>query len=454
MHPAHSFAAQIRNTLNLAIPLIIVLVVQKGLQLISTYMMGLLGADELAAAAVSTTAYMVVIVVAMGIQNAAGILMAHALAANKKQEFIQFLHHGFYCNLFLLIPFTVLIWLLPELFLKLQQPLLIVNLSRDYLHAVVWGFPAILGFMLLREFIAVIKLLRIILIVSIIILPINFVLSYILTFGSFGLPRLAISGVGYASALTEWIMFFGILFYLLKHPLLSEFEAFKKFSSLKLQVIKKIFYLGLPLSINLFIDLFLFTLVAILMAYLGIEVLAGHQIAFQCIAFAYMFPLGVSFAISILVAQAIGSQNFIVLNKIIWVGIGLGTLFTIITTILFVFFSNSIIEIFLHPWEKNFATVAFYARVFLGLGCLFIFFDMLQGIIWGCLRGFKDTFVPMVSAFVFYLPVGLGLGYWLAFKMQMGGVGLWIGVICAFFLQSLFLTFRLIHVIKQYKVIH
>jgi MATE family multidrug resistance protein len=451
MHPAHSFATQIKNTLNLAVPLIIVLMVQKGLQLISTYMMGLLGADELAAAAVSTTAYMVVIVVALGIQNASGVLMAHALAAHKKQEFIQFLHHGFYCNLFLFIPFMVLIWLLPELFLKLKQPLLIVNLSRDYLHAVIWGFPAILGFMLLREFIAVIKLLRIILVVSIIILPINFILSYLLTFGSFGLPRLAISGVGYAGALTEWIMFFSILFYLLKHPALSEFEGFKKFSPLNFQVIKKIFYLGLPLSINFFIDLFLFTLVAILMAYLGIEVLAGHQIAFQSVAFAYMFPLGISFAISILVAQAVGSENFAVLNKIIWVGIGIGTLFTIIISILFIFFSNVIIGIFIHPWEKNYATVEFYARIFLGLGCLFIFFDMLQGIIWGCLRGFKDTFIPMVSAFVFYVLVGLGLGYWLAFRMHMGGVGLWIAVICAFFLQSLFLALRLIFVIKKYK---
>ena len=44
------------------------------------------------------------------------------------------------------------------------------------------------------------------------------------------------------------------------------------------------------------------------------------------------------------------------------------------------------------------------------------------------LRGLKDTRVPMLFAGLGYWVVGLPLGAALAFKLDLGGLGIWIGL--------------------------
>ena len=53
-------------------------------------------------------------------------------------------------------------------------------------------------------------------------------------------------------------------------------------------------------------------------------------------------------------------------------------------------------------------------------------FDGLQTVATGALRGAGDTRTPMIANFVAYWLIGLPLGYFLAFRVGWGALGIWI----------------------------
>jgi MATE family multidrug resistance protein len=54
--------------------------------------------------------------------------------------------------------------------------------------------------------------------------------------------------------------------------------------------------------------------------------------------------------------------------------------------------------------------------------------DGIQVVTAGALRGLQDVKIPSLLIFVAYWIIALPLGYWLAFPLQMGANGIWIGL--------------------------
>jgi MATE family multidrug resistance protein len=79
---------------------------------------------------------------------------------------------------------------------------------------------------------------------------------------------------------------------------------------------------------------------------------------------------------------------------------------------------------------------------------LYQFFDDVQVVAIGALRGFKDTRTPMWVAIVSYwavgLPVGVMLGFgWFGFETFVGVPGFWVGLTVGLLVAAMFLTARL-----------
>ena len=47
----------------------------------------------------------------------------------------------------------------------------------------------------------------------------------------------------------------------------------------------------------------------------------------------------------------------------------------------------------------------------------------------GALRGAGNTRIPMIANFIGYWVIGLPLGAFLCFKLKMGAVGMWLGLV-------------------------
>ncbi len=431
-----------KEIIALALPLIIALAAQKGLQLVAILMLGLLGADALAAGALASSIYMIFIVVSVGILSAVGILIAQEHGRNSSEGITRNLYNGYWVSLLLCLPVIFVVWKLPTFLLLLGQEAYLVTLAKEYLHAAIWGYPALVGFFTLREFVSALSQSRLIFYVCVVAIPVNGLLSYILMYGKLGLPPLAIAGVGYANAITEWGMLFALLLLISRSKLLRKYLVLPK-SWLKLSTIAHIFRMGLPSGATFFFDVGMCSIITLMMGYFGAISLASHQIAMQSVSFAYTFPLGMGFALGLRISRLLGADDFPAAMRSAFIGISLGIIFAILMGFLFFFTPTFFVNLFIHPNESDYFIIKKTAATYLGIAGIFLCFDGLQGILNGCLRGFEDTFIPMAIALLCYFLVALGGGYLLAFKLKLGGAGLWWGLAVGFALASLLLIWRL-----------
>jgi len=82
------------------------------------------------------------------------------------------------------------------------------------------------------------------------------------------------------------------------------------------------------------------------------------------------------------------------------------------------------------------------ASTLLGVAAIFQIVDGMQTVGSGCLRGLKDTRVPMIAATFGYWVIGFPTGYVLAFHFGMGAPGLWWGLAAGLASVALLMTLR------------
>jgi MATE family multidrug resistance protein len=102
-----------------------------------------------------------------------------------------------------------------------------------------------------------------------------------------------------------------------------------------------------------------------------------------------------------------------------------------------------IVALFLDASNPANAEVIALATVLLGIAAVFQVFDGIQVSTAGALRGLKDTRAPMFIGIVSYWFVGLGTSYVLAFRLDLGAVGLWWGLVVGLAVASTLLLMRL-----------
>jgi len=88
------------------------------------------------------------------------------------------------------------------------------------------------------------------------------------------------------------------------------------------------------------------------------------------------------------------------------------------------------------------AAVIALAAELLILAGFFQLSDGLQVAASGALRGLKDTRVPMLITTFAYWGVGMPVGWWLAFRAELGARGMWMGLIAGLSMAAVLLTTR------------
>src|SRR5262249_15993709 len=248
---------ELKAITQLAFPLIAVFIAQKGIQLVDVIMMGKIGAHALAAGALATSFLISVMVFCLGSLSATGVFISRSLGAKQLQEISSSLYGGFCLGALLAIPGMLLIWHAPALFLAVGEDPHIVAGSQLFLNAIVWGFPGLMGFFVMREFVSAFAFTKIIFWISVLAIPITAVANYIFIYGisiygEWKIPALGIAGIGYSGAIIQWLMFLSMLGYCLHHPILKAYiqpmRYFKKSHPRDFQW-RKVFemlYIGAP----------------------------------------------------------------------------------------------------------------------------------------------------------------------------------------------------------------
>ncbi|HVV67464.1 MAG TPA: MATE family efflux transporter [Gammaproteobacteria bacterium] len=439
---------EIRITIALTIPLLASFLAQKGMQLIDTIMMGWIGPEALAAAALGTGIFMTSVMFCRGVLSATGVFIARARGAEQTDDVKSCLQQSVYVALMLSLPCMLLIWAAPYILTLLGQQVIIVANAKALLYGLIWGVPGFLLFFVYREFISAFSLMRVVMFVTLISIPLTFVANYVLIYGKLGLPALGVAGIGYASALVMWFMFLCLWVYSKKHPHLKPHLIRKKWV-LESKMITEILSVGVPTGIISVLDNLMFLMAVILVGYFGVVALAAFQIAMQCITIAFNVPMAFAITTSLQVGHALGAGDFNKARRIAWLGLMLGLLASMLTVMPFLFVPEVLAKLFLKINEANYQQIINAATTFLLIAALFQCFDAVQAVTNGILRGFKDTLIPMLYSIACYLVIGIGGGYYLAFHTHLGAIGVWYALTLAIISAACLLIWRFLQRLRR-----
>ncbi|HHO55436.1 MAG TPA: MATE family efflux transporter [Trueperaceae bacterium] len=434
------YLIEAKKLIALGLPLILAQLAQVSLGFTDTLMVGRLGKDALAAIALASSYYFTSFIIFMGVLIAIGPVVGQAIGANDDDASARAVRQGLWLAV-LMAPFAITLLLLAKfIFLKIGQNPEIVAFSYAYLKAMAWGILPALMFVALRSLLEGSANTKPIFIFALISVAVNVFFNYLLIFGNLGFPKLGLVGSAYASSIVNWLSFLFMSIYVSKAY--KKLEIFAKLRQPDYKTLKEIMRLGVPISMSIGAEVGLFTAAAMLMGLLGKDQLAAHQIALQTASITFMVPLGLSIAISIRVGQAVGRNDYLAARHSGVVGIIVSTIFMAFTALSFWFLPKQIVSLYLDASSPENLVVAKYAMSFLSVAAMFQLFDGLQVSATGALRGFKDTEVPMFITIFAYWLIGLSGSAILAFWANLGGRGLWLGLVLGLGVSALLLNIR------------
>ncbi len=425
---------EVRATLHLGLPLILAQLGQMSMSFIDTLMVGRLGGLDLAGVALAGAILHPVTFVCLGVLMAVGPLVSQAHGARDPSTAGRAVRQGLWLGL--------LMWNARQFLEWMGHDLEIVSLAQDYLRAILWGVPALFLFGALRHFVEGVSRPRVIMVITAGGVIVNVVANYVLMFGKLGLPALGLVGCGWASALVYWGMLVALLFFIHSHQDFHVFGVFSRLGAPDPHVFRELFRVGWPIGIMQFLEVSLFAATAMLMGLFGAAQLAAHQIVLNCAAIVYMMPLGLSFAVSVRVGQAVGRADFRAARRAGYTGMALGACLMTGSALVFWLAPRRVLALFLDMNDPANSSLIEYGAVLLSLAAVFQIFDGIQANSAGALRGLKETRMPMLLALVAYWLVGFPTAWYLAFRLGWEGEGLWWGLVLGLATAAILLSWR------------
>jgi len=433
---------EIRDTVVLALPIVITQLAHISLSFVDTVMVGRLGPESLAGVALGNTVFFNVLIFCMGILMAVGPMVSHAFGANDEDAIGRSVRQGLWMAASLSILAFTFIYNGNHVLRWLGQTPENVAMAGAYLKAIGWGIFPFLGLIALRSFMEAVSRPKVVTAIALFGVGLNIGLNYVLMYGKLGFPAMGLVGTGWASTGVFSFNFLMLFIYVFRQKAFCEYHIFSKLGRPDKTYFKELFRIGWPIGSSMGIETSLFMLTVIMMGWLGTTELAAHQVAMQCAAFTFMVPLGIGMATSVRVGQAIGKRDPAAATRAGFTGIGLSVSFMSLTAVLFLLAPRTIVSLYLDMSDPANSAVISVAIKLLFLAAIFQIVDGIQVTAMGALRGMKDTYVPMILSVLSYWGVGLVSGYILAFPLGYRESGLWWGLVLGLATAAVFLTRR------------
>lgn len=428
----------------LGLPMGIAQLVQFSIYTVDTIMIGRLGPEDLAAAALGTVVYFFFWMVGAGPVMAVSPLVSQTLGAdqNNMRDVRMSVRMAIWLVFFMAPALVVMVLFVePVLAMFVEDPIVATKASH-YMMALVPGWPFALAIMALRNFLAAIEKTFIPLVLIAFTVLINVGLNYALIFGHWGAPRLELVGAGIASSISYALSFFLFVAYIKIDKDAKRFNMFENWWRPHWHRMKEVIILGWPISITTIFEGMLFNACVLLMTMIGTMETAAYQIALNVSALAFMLPFGFSMAGAVRVGLAEGAKNKPAIRRA-----GVVTILTAIVAIMLfaipiALMPDVIAALYLDISDPENAIVVALVGTFLPIAAAFMFFDAVQVAANQLLRGLKDVQIPMIMTGISYWIVGFPVAVYLGLYTDVGAVGIWYGLLAGLATVSVLLGAR------------
>ncbi|MCG5500834.1 MATE family efflux transporter [Ectothiorhodospira lacustris] len=448
-----------RRLLLLALPICGAQLTQAGMGVADVMMTGRLSATDLAAVSVGASLWMPMMLFMLGTLMGLTPIVSERLGAGDHHRIRARVHQALWISLIMgTLVGLILRQLSAPIFQWMDVPPEVAALSSDYLAGVALGMPGIALFLALRAFSDGMSHTRPALWIGLLGLGINIPANYLLIHGGSGvaallgpltpagladLPALGALGCGIATALSFWTMGLAMLIYTRRSPIYTPVALWSRLTPPRPALIGELLFVGLPIGVAIFVEVTLFTVIALLVASLGEITVAAHQVALNITSFIFVLPLALGMALTVRVSHTLGAGRKRQARFVAWNGVVISLLTALINGVFLLLLGETVIGFYTHDVQ-----VRALALSLIFLAVLFQLSDALQLNMAGALRGYKDTRVLMLITLLSYWAVGLAAGHGLATRglgeiSPLGVHGYWIGLIMGLTVAALLLGLRL-----------
>lgn len=424
----------LRRLMHLAWPVLVAQLATIGMMAIDTIVVGHAGTDNLAALAVGASIYVSLALALSGVVQALLPGVAQRLGRDDPAGAAHLIRQSFWLVLMLAALGDLLLIFPGWMIAFAELPPSVAALTADYLQVLAWSLPASLGYRAFHAIAGGVGRTRPLMWLSLgqtsghaLLSP---VLADTVSVGDWtiGLGLGAVGAAG-SQAILAWAVCLTGLWVLWRAPnyrrLLGDAGLRPGWPQWKAQ--QSLLRIGVPMGLSYFVEISAFTLMAIFIARLGPEVLAGHRIVANISAMVYMFPLAIGTATAALVGQADGAQNVRETRLVTQSGFVIAGTGSLAVALLLWFLREPLASLGSPDPGVIAVAVGLIAYV-----AAYQLSDAIQTIAGFALRGYHVTFVPLGVHLAAFWLLGLGGGYWLAFVgftglgiAPMGAAGFW-----------------------------
>lgn len=397
---------------------------------IDTVMTARSSAADLAALGIGAAVYISIFVGLSGVLQALSPSIAQLFGARKFEAIGFEVRQGVWLALFLTIVGAVGLCFPTPLLSIAQASSTLNDKVAQYLQILALALPATLGFRVYASLNTATSKPRMVMAIQIASLLLKIPLNALFIFGGLGLPALGLAGCALATAITAWLALLAGWIILRRG---THYQAFRLFGqglgrpvwSAQLSLLK----LGVPMGMSYLIEVSAFALMALFIARIGSNALAGHQITANFGTVLYMLPLSIASATATLVAQKIGAGQSADARRAGYAGIRLGVIMAGSVGVAVWLGRAHIIGAYTP--DAQVAAAAMPLFFFISFYQLFDSFQVGTAFV---LRAYKVALIPTLMYALALWGVGLGGGYLLGFNILggtpeflQGAAGFWLG---------------------------
>lgn len=431
-------------------PILIAQLAQMANGVIDTIMSGHSSAEDLAAVGIGSSLWIPLFLFFMGLLSALQPIISGHCGARQTERIMPVTWQGLYIAAMCSLVMIVLLLNVHPVLRLFELERNTADVAQGYLSAFVWGVPAMLLIAALRGLTDGLGHTRVIMAFSVLGTLINLPLNYILIFGKLGFPAMGGIGCGWATAISNWIAAAALLLYLNNSPTYRRFHLAADWAPLCWREVMRVLTLGVPIGLTVFVEVSMFSVIALFLAPLGPVVVAGHQIVLNVVSLLFMVPLSLGMALTLRISFLIGAGTPQTARLLARSALVLAASIALVYAPVLLLFAESIAQLYTPDLEVQ--QVAVHLLLF---AALFQIADVIQVAAISALRGYKDTRAPLYIMLFSFWGICLPLGYLLTFTevlgKALGAAGFWIGLTVGLTSAGILLTARLFQFSRTFK---
>ncbi|NLK08812.1 MAG: MATE family efflux transporter [Firmicutes bacterium] len=429
-----------KTALFIALPVVAQQMVNIGVNLMDTVMLGSLGEIQLSGSSLANQFYFIFNVLCLGMGGGAAVMTGQYWGMEDRKSIHKTLSLMLGLCAAIALIFTVMTSLFPTRILSFYtNEVLVMESGAKYLKIMAFAFLfhglSLTTVIVLRT----VGIVRLGFYNSCLSFLVNVFLNWVLIFGNLGAPRLEIEGAALATLIARIVEFTVTFTYVLFYDERIKFRLYDLFSRIDFSIVQRFIHMAVPVIISDALLTLGNNALAMIMGRMGKEMVAANAITTVTVQLSTVFIMGLSSTSSVMTANTVGKgeydraqaqgMTFLVLSAIIG---ALGGLFI-----------NLLKPYVINYYNVTAETKMIATQLMTVVGFIVVFQAIQSVMTKGVLRGGGDTRFLMVADVLFLWICSIPLGYLAAFVWQLPPYMVYFFLRLDFVIKSVWCIYRL-----------